>query len=73
MSKVYTGLKVGVGVACLYEAVAIGFDLAGSHVPPTISHEVGIAPWLGPLILGGLALHFYWSHVWPWLKRVLRL
>ena len=64
MKKLDVALKWAVGAACLYEAVAIG-----SGATPTISNEVGHRPWLGPIILGGLALHFYWPHVVSVFKR----
>lgn len=64
MKKADLFLKWGVGVACLYESVAIA-----SGATPTISNEVGRHDWLGPIILGGLALHFYWPHVSGWWKR----
>ena len=46
-------LKYGVAAACGYEVVAIFAGL------PTISHEVGVYPWLGAVILGALTYHFY--------------
>lgn len=58
-----TALKIGVGIACLYEAIAIGFSQAGSDAVPTISREVGIYPWIGPIVLVGLAIHFYWTPI----------
>ena len=66
MKRVDLVLKWGVGAACLYEAVAIG-----SSATPTISTEVGRHGWLGPLVLGGLAVHFYWPKLAPLVKRLL--
>ena len=63
MKRVDLLLKWGVGAACLYETVSIA-----SGATPTISNEVGRHAWLGPAILGGLALHFYWPHVARWLR-----
>ena len=57
MKRVDLLLKWGVGAACLYEAVSIA-----SGATPTISTEVKRHRWLGPVILGGLAVHFYYPY-----------
>jgi hypothetical protein len=56
-------LEAAVGAACCYEAAAVAVRLAGRDVLPTISHEVGVWPWIGLLIIGGLSAHFYWPHI----------
>ena len=42
-------------MVCLYEAYSIV-----TARTPTISRKVWDHPWLGPVVIAALALHFYW-------------
>lgn len=61
-----TILKYGVGVVCAYEAFSIGTGLT-----PTVSHEVGVLPWLGPIVLVSLGVHFYWPQLTAFARRLI--
>lgn len=65
MKTVETVLKAATGVACAYEA----FSLA-TGITPTISKEVGLHWWIGPAVLAGLAVHFYWPQVAAAVKKL---
>ena len=69
MDTVKLALKIGTGVACLWETFAISLSTAGGP-DMTISHNVDLHWWLGVPILGGLGLHFYFPHVKNFVKRL---